>query len=59
MTLRYQLVIKGGTLCTPGGPIVADVGIREGQIAAIGDAGRRRPRGRGDRRHAASTSCPA
>ncbi|MBK7078414.1 MAG: dihydroorotase [Myxococcales bacterium] len=39
MTLRYHLVIKGGTLCTPGGPIVADVGIREGRIAAIGALG--------------------
>ncbi|MBK9034004.1 MAG: dihydroorotase [Myxococcales bacterium] len=39
MTLRYQLVVKGGTLCTPGGPIVADLGIREGRIAAIGDLG--------------------
>lgn len=39
MTLPYQLVVRGGTLCTPGGAIVADVGIREGRIAAIGDLG--------------------
>jgi dihydroorotase len=39
MTLPYQLVVTGGTLCTPGGPMVADLGIREGQIVAIGDLG--------------------
>ena len=39
MSLRYQLVVTGGTLCTPGGPVVADLGIREGQIVAIGDLG--------------------
>lgn len=37
--LPFELVIRGGTLCTPGGRIVADVGIREGRIAAIGALG--------------------
>ncbi|MEZ4399541.1 MAG: dihydroorotase [Kofleriaceae bacterium] len=39
MTLPYQLIVRGGTLCTPGGRVVADLGLREGRIAAIGDLG--------------------
>ena len=35
--LPYDLVIQGGILVTPGGQIHADVGIRDGMIAAIGD----------------------
>ena len=32
MTLRYHLVIKGGTLCTPGGPIVADLATKDAVV---------------------------
>jgi len=39
MTMPYDLIVRGGTLLTPGGRIVADVGVREGRIAAIGDLG--------------------
>ncbi|GAA4222986.1 dihydroorotase [Sphingomonas endophytica] len=39
----YDLLLTGGTVHTPGGPVVADVGVRDGRIVAIGargDAGR-------------------
>lgn len=38
---RFDLVLKGGTCVTPGGVGVADIGIRQGRIEAIGalDAG--------------------
>jgi dihydroorotase len=36
MNLPFDLIVHGGTLCTPGGRIAADVGMREGRIAAIG-----------------------
>ncbi|MBI1360668.1 MAG: dihydroorotase [Alphaproteobacteria bacterium] len=32
----FDLVLKGGTVVTPGGQAVADVGVREGRIAMIG-----------------------
>jgi dihydroorotase len=35
----FDLIVRGGTLVTPGGRIVADVGARSGRIAAIGDLG--------------------
>ncbi|HVV84201.1 MAG TPA: dihydroorotase [Kofleriaceae bacterium] len=35
--LPFDLVIEGGILVTPGGHVHADVGVREGRIAAIGD----------------------
>ena len=35
----YDLVVRGGTLVTPGGRITADVGARAGRIVAIGDLG--------------------
>lgn len=38
----YDLVLKNGIVWTPAGPVSADVGVREGRIAAIGsgfDAG--------------------
>ena len=35
---RYDLVVRGGTLVLPEvGPVLADVGTRDGRIAAIGD----------------------
>lgn len=37
MSNGYDLLIAGGTLVTPNGPESADVGVREGKIAAIGD----------------------
>ena len=36
MAERFDLILKGGTVMTPGGARAADVGVREGQIAAIG-----------------------
>jgi dihydroorotase len=35
----FDLVVRGGTVVAPGGTGIADVGIREGRIAAIGDLG--------------------
>jgi len=35
----YDLLLKNGTVHTPGGPIAADVGVRDGRIAGIGLAG--------------------
>ncbi len=36
MTERYELILRGGTLLTPGGRVEADLGVRAGRIAAIG-----------------------
>ncbi|MCB0219759.1 MAG: dihydroorotase [Chrysiogenetes bacterium] len=36
MSEKYDLLILGGTLLTPNGAETADVGVREGKIAAIG-----------------------
>ena len=38
-SLPFDLVVRGGTLMTPGGRVAADVGARAGRIAAIGDLG--------------------
>ncbi len=35
--LPFDLIVRGGTLVTPGGVVRGDVGTREGRIAAIGD----------------------
>tara|TARA_R110000782_G_scaffold49622_2_gene107891 strand:- start:23407 stop:24747 length:1341 start_codon:yes stop_codon:yes gene_type:complete len=35
---NLDLILKNGTVHMPGGPILADVGVRAGQIAAIGGA---------------------
>ncbi|NJC34589.1 dihydroorotase [Sphingomonas jejuensis] len=35
----FDLILTGGTVHTPGGPVQAPVGVRDGRIAAIGDAG--------------------
>jgi dihydroorotase len=35
----YDLLLKNGTVWTPGGPVAADVGVRNGRIAAIGEPG--------------------
>ncbi|MGK6324500.1 dihydroorotase [Sphingomonas sp. DT-51] len=40
----YDLLLTGGTVHTPGGPVAADIGVTGGRIVAIGasgDAGRR------------------
>ena len=40
----FDLTLTGGTVHTPGGPIRADVGVRDGRIVhigSVGDAGRR------------------
>lgn len=36
MAERFDLILKGGTVMTPGGARAADVGVREGRIATIG-----------------------
>ena len=36
----FDLAIAGGTVMTPMGRVAADVGVRDGRIAAIGDLGR-------------------
>src|SRR5690606_32893435 len=36
MTDSFDLLLCGGRLMTPGGPLVADLGVRDGRIAAIG-----------------------
>ncbi len=36
----FDLVISGGTALTPMGRVAADVGVRDGRIAALGDLGR-------------------
>lgn len=35
MTQSYDLLLSGGTVHTPGGPALADIGVRGGRIAAI------------------------
>ena len=35
----YDLLLKNGTIWTPGGPVQASVGVRDGRIAAIGESG--------------------
>ncbi len=39
LDVPFDLLIRGGTLVTPGGVVTGDVGLREGKIAAIGDLG--------------------
>jgi len=36
MTQTFDLILRGGTVHLPGGPVEADVGVRGGKIAAIG-----------------------
>ena len=43
MKVPFELIVQGGTLCTPGGRITADLGIREGRIAAKAELLARRP----------------
>ena len=40
MSERYDLIIAGGTLATPGGLTRADVGLRDGRIGALGQLDR-------------------
>jgi len=37
MAERFDLVVRGGTVVTPSGPVATDVGVRDGRIAALGD----------------------
>ena len=37
MSNAFDLIIQGGAVFTPGGPVEVDVGVRSGRIAAIGD----------------------
>lgn len=39
MTERFDLVVRGGTVVTPSGPAVTDIGVRGGRIAGLGDLG--------------------
>ena len=36
MTGSFDLIVKNGTVHTPGGPVAADIGVRAGKIVAIG-----------------------
>lgn len=36
MAHRFDLLLKGGIAITPGGPVEADIGVKNGRIAAIG-----------------------
>jgi dihydroorotase len=36
----FDLIVKGGTVMTPSGALAADLGVRAGKVAAIGDLGR-------------------
>ena len=40
MMATFDLKLAGGTVHTPGGPVQADVGVRDGKIVAIGAGGR-------------------
>ena len=37
--MTYDLVLKNGMVWTPGGPLAADIGVRDGKIAGIGVTG--------------------
>ncbi len=37
MSERYDLLVRGGTCLTPAGRVTADVGVRGGRIAGLGD----------------------
>ncbi|MDX1710283.1 MAG: dihydroorotase [Rhodovibrionaceae bacterium] len=37
MAERYDLIVAGGQVATPGGLVETDVGVRAGRVAAIGD----------------------
>ena len=37
--MTYDLKLSGGTVHLPGGPVTADVGVRNGRIVAIGEPG--------------------
>ncbi len=39
MTDGFDLILRGGRCVTPGGTVPADVGVRAGRIAAVGDLG--------------------
>jgi dihydroorotase len=39
LEVPFDLVVRGGTVVTPSGTSVTDVGVREGRIAALGDLG--------------------
>ncbi len=39
MATNYDLIVKGGTAATPNGIAPADIAVRDGKVAAIGDLG--------------------
>lgn len=39
MTQTFDLLLRGGTVVTPGGEGLADIGVRDGKIVAIGSLG--------------------
>ena len=39
MSERYDVILRGGAVFTPSGEVSADLGVRGGRIAAIGDLG--------------------
>jgi len=46
MTAPFDLVIEGGICLTPSGRLETDIGVRGGQVAAIGDLARAKTEGR-------------
>jgi dihydroorotase len=36
---HFDLILRGGTVWTPGGPVQCDVGVRDGKVAALGATG--------------------
>ncbi|HMI18030.1 MAG TPA: hypothetical protein VK533_00665, partial [Sphingomonas sp.] len=39
LVASYDLLLKNGTVWTPGGAVQASVGVRDGKIVAIGESG--------------------
>ena len=36
MSETYDLIVRGGTVVTPGGAVAADLAVRDGRIARLG-----------------------
>lgn len=51
MSESFDLVIHGGTVLTPGGPVAADIGVRGGKTAAIGNLSSAKTAARYDASH--------
>ena len=51
MSEAFDLVIHGGTVFTPGGPVRADIGVRAGKTVVIGDLAQAKAAARYDASH--------